>query len=45
VTRPAHKIRIGALQATIWRNLDDNGNWYSVKITRSFKGAVHCQHP
>ena len=23
---PRHKIRIGALQATIWRNHGDNGN-------------------
>ena len=34
---PAHKIRIGSLQATIWRNLAERGNWYSVKLTRGFK--------
>jgi hypothetical protein len=37
MTSPAHKIRIGTLQATIWRNLNDKGNWYSVKLTRGYK--------
>jgi hypothetical protein len=37
MSRPAHKIRIGALQATIWRNAGENGNWYSVNITRGYK--------
>jgi hypothetical protein len=36
-TSPAHKIRIGALQATIWRNSSDKGPWYSVQLTRSYK--------
>ena len=35
--QPAHKIRIGALQVTIWRNHGDNGNWYSVIPTRGYK--------
>ena len=34
---PAHKIRIGSLQATIWRNLAERGDWYSVKLTRGYK--------
>jgi hypothetical protein len=33
----AHKLRIGSLQATIWRNLAEKGNWYSVKLSRSYK--------
>lgn len=37
MSQPAHKIRTGALQATIWRNLAEKGNWYSVKLTRGFK--------
>ena len=37
MTSPAHKLRIGALQATIWRNPGDKGNWYSVKLTRGYK--------
>ena len=38
-TKPAHKIRIGVLQVTIWRNAGDKGNWYSVVPTRSYKQA------
>jgi hypothetical protein len=34
---PAHRIPISNLQATIWRNLGENGNWYTVKLTRGFK--------
>ena len=37
MTQPAHKLRIGSLQATIWRNLAEKGNWYSVKLTRGYK--------
>jgi hypothetical protein len=37
MTSPAHKFRIGALQATIWRNPSDKGNWYSVKLARGYK--------
>jgi hypothetical protein len=37
MTSPAHKLRIGTLQATIWRNPGDKGNWYSVKLTRGYK--------
>ena len=37
MTSPAYKIRIGTLQATIWRNPGDKGNWYSVQLTRSYK--------
>jgi hypothetical protein len=37
MTSPAHKIRIGTLQATIWRNSGEKGNWYSVKLTRGYK--------
>lgn len=37
MSTPAHKIRIGSIQATIWRNLAERGNWYSVKLTRGYK--------
>lgn len=37
MSQPAHKIRIGSLQATIWRNQSDKGNWYSVKLSRGYK--------
>ena len=37
MTSPAHKIRTGTLQATIWRNAGDKGTWYSVQLTRGYK--------
>jgi len=37
MSQPAHKIRIGSLQVTIWRNHGDNGNWYSVIPSRGYK--------
>ena len=37
MSSPAHKVRIGSLQATIWRNLAEKGNWYSVKLSRGYK--------
>ncbi|MBI3408194.1 MAG: hypothetical protein HY040_07545 [Planctomycetes bacterium] len=37
MTSPAHKIRIGNLQAVIWRNASDKGTWYSVQCSRSYK--------
>ena len=36
-TKPAHKIRIGVLQVTIWRNQGEKGPWYSVNPSRSYK--------
>jgi hypothetical protein len=37
MSQPAHKIRCGVLQATIWRNRGERGNWYSVNLTRGYK--------
>ena len=37
MSKPAHKIRIGVLQATIWRNSGEKGSWYSVTTSRSYK--------
>ena len=37
MSKPAHKIRIGVLQVTIWRNTGEKGNWYSVIPTRGYK--------
>ena len=37
MSQPAHKIRIGALQVTIWRNHGEKGNWYSVIPSRGYK--------
>jgi hypothetical protein len=37
MSQPAHKIRIGVLQVTIWRNHGERGNWYSVIPSRGYK--------
>jgi hypothetical protein len=37
MSKPAHKIRIGALQVTFWRNTGEKGAWYSVNPARSYK--------
>ena len=37
MSKPAHKIRIGVLQVTIWKNQNDKGTWYSVTPSRSYK--------
>jgi hypothetical protein len=37
MSQPAHKIRIGTLQVTIWRNHGEKGNWYSVNPSRGYK--------
>jgi len=37
MSKPAHKLRDGLLQVTIWRNTGDNGPWYSITYTRSYK--------
>jgi hypothetical protein len=37
MSQPAHKIRSGVLQVTIWRNHSEKGTWYSVVPTRSYK--------
>jgi hypothetical protein len=35
--KPAHKIRSGVLQVTIWRNTGEKGAWYTVNPSRSYK--------
>jgi hypothetical protein len=37
MTAPAPKLRIGTIQATMGRNLGENGNGYSRKLTRGYK--------
>jgi hypothetical protein len=39
MSQPAHKIRSGVLQLTIWRNHGERGNWYSVIPSRSYKNG------
>jgi len=37
MSKPAHKIRLGVLQVTIWRNSGEKGSWYSVIPSRGYK--------
>ena len=38
MSKPAHKIRDGVLQVTIWRNTSNDGKtYYTVNPTRSYK--------
>jgi hypothetical protein len=37
MSKPAHKIRCGVLQVTIWRNSGEKGSWYSANLSRGFK--------
>ena len=37
MSHPAHKLRSGALQVTIWRNNGERGPWYSVIPGRVYK--------
>jgi hypothetical protein len=35
--KPAHQVRIGRIQGTVWANDGKDGKWFSVSITRSYK--------
>ncbi len=35
--RPAHEIRLGRIKATIWANNNDNGTWYNVTLSRTYR--------
>jgi hypothetical protein len=37
MSQPAHKIQVGTLKVTIWRNKGDKGNWYSVIPSRGYR--------
>ena len=34
---PIERIRIGRVTAAIWQNESQNGQWYNVTLTRSYK--------
>jgi hypothetical protein len=36
---PAHKIRHGVFQVTVWRKTGDKGTWYSVVPSRGYKAG------
>lgn len=35
--KPAHKIRSGVIEVTIWRNKGEKGAFHSVTMSRSYK--------
>lgn len=35
--QPIDTIRDGALKATIWKNFGENGTFYSVELSRTYK--------
>jgi hypothetical protein len=37
MSTPAHKIRDGVLQVTIWRNQGERGAYYTVNPTKSYQ--------
>ncbi len=37
--QPAHRIRLGRIEATLWQNSGENGAWYNVTFSRSYKDA------
>lgn len=43
-TKPASTIRDGAIKATIWRNQGENGDFFSVRLTRTWKDAQGNYH-
>ena len=38
-TKPAADVRIGAVQAAIWRNESDNGARFNVTFSRSYRDS------
>ena len=43
-TKPAHRIRHGALSVAIWKRDGEKGPWYSVTPSRGFKqGEEWCE--
>ena len=37
MNKPVHKIRIGNITASIWANEGQNGTFYNVTVSRSYK--------
>ncbi len=37
--QPTHRIRISKVQAAIWQRSGENGPWYNVTFSRSYKDA------
>ncbi len=37
--QPAHRIRMARILATLWKNHGENGPWFNVTFSRSYKDA------
>jgi len=37
--QPVHRIRIFRVEAAIWQQKSENGTWYNVTLSRSYKDA------
>lgn len=35
--KPVKEFRSGSIKAVVWLNSTDNGEWYSINISRSYK--------
>lgn len=35
--QPAHRVKIGYVEATVWRNEGDTGVWFNITVRRSWK--------
>ena len=46
-SKPIDTLRDGSLKATIWKRFGDNGNFYTVEISRTWRddqGEFHDSH-
>ncbi len=41
---PIETIRDGSLKATIWKNLGEKGNFFTVNLSRSYKDEADTWH-
>ena len=37
--QPVHRIRMFPIECAIWKNQSENGAWYNVTLSRSYKDA------
>lgn len=37
--QPVHRIRVARVEGAIWQNQSENGTWYNVTLSRSYKDA------
>jgi hypothetical protein len=42
--KPVETIRYGAISASIWKNETDNGTWFNVTFSRSYKDGKEWKH-